>query len=77
MLRSLVITRTASALSGTGEPIPMSSPVSRGKSFLTGDNPFSDVGARWAGASGACLAKLGTLESPPQPTFAPFYILVE
>jgi len=35
MLRSLVITSTASFDRGTGDPIPMSSPVSRGSNFGT------------------------------------------
>jgi len=45
MLRSLVITSTASFDRGTGDPIPISSPVSRGSSF--GTFPVEPV---WAGS---------------------------
>ena len=45
MFRSRVITLTASAESGTGDPIPISCPVSRGIAFLTGVLSDSAVSA--------------------------------
>ena len=50
MLRSRVIIPTASAESGTGDPIPMSCPVSRGRS-LERDSPDAPTAPSFASKS--------------------------
>lgn len=79
-----MITPTASLDSGTGEPIPISAPVSRGSSLAcsppaaldvfardSGLPPLSVSDARWAGGAGAYLSSLGVVSIPPLPRRSP------
>ena len=79
--RKLVITLTASAESGTGEPKPMSSPVSLGRgldaegfedpSALVSTGREVDSHCTSAGASGAERTSLGVVSIPFRPRFSP------
>ncbi len=78
MLRRRVITPTASADSGTGDPMPISFPVSRGSGC--DEDGVEDVGgvesavsvpSRWAGATGGARSSDGVVSIPPFPRFGP------
>lgn len=85
--RKLVITLTASADRGTGEPYPISSPVSRGRGLDFDDPPSASVstGRAWAlssfalssvGSSGAVRVSLGTVSMPFRPRLSPYMMRV-
>ncbi len=78
------MTPTASLESGTGEPIPMSFPVSRGRSFgsdVEAESPSLDsdsglpsssvLSLRCGGGAGADRSSLGVRSTPPLPRPAP------
>lgn len=86
MFRNRVIMPTASEDRGTGEPIPMSCPVSRGSNLGLSLEPsvvpgtlesgnrsglVSALNCKWEGASGAERSSLGTISMPPFPMFGP------
>lgn len=85
IFRKRVMTPTASVDNGTGEPIPISCPVSRGSSFVVvGCSPSGPMGfdkdsglssktrdSRWAGGAGAERSSLGTMSIPPLPSSLP------
>ena len=85
--RKLVITLTASAESGTGEPKPISSPVSLGRgsnaedfedppSALVSTGREVDSDCTSAGASGAERTSLGVVSIPFRPRFSPCLIIL-
>lgn len=70
---------TVSFDNGTGEPMPMSWPVSRGRSFP----PFirdtasdlvnlSELSGNFEGGRGADLSSLGIRSTPPLPRLSPW-----
>ena len=85
MLRRRVIIPTASAESGTGDPMPISFPVSRGSgcdedvegavvggaSELVHVESAVSVPTRWAGAAGGARSSDGVVSMPPFPRFGP------
>ena len=86
MLRRRVITPTASAESGTGDPMPISFPVSRGSGCdedavegavvggafeLVHVRSAVSVPTRWAGAAGGARSSDGVVSMPPFPRFGP------
>jgi hypothetical protein len=73
------MTSTASFDNGTGEPIPMSCPVSRGRSFpsFTRDVAsdlvnLSELSGNSEGGRGADRTSLGVRSTPPFPRFSPW-----
>jgi hypothetical protein len=80
MLRRRVIIPTASADSGTGEPMPISFPVSRGSGcdedgvempVVGGVESAVSVPTRWTGATGGARSSDGLVSRPPFPRFVP------
>ena len=86
MLRRRVIIPTASADNGTGDPMPISFPVSRGRGCNEEADAVSVVGdatewaraesavsvpTRWVGATGAARSSDGVVSIPPFPRFGP------
>jgi hypothetical protein len=86
MLRRRVIIPTASADSGTGDPMPISFPVSRGSGCdgdavevpvvggaieLVGVESAVSVPTRWAGTTGGARSSDGDVSIPPLPRFGP------
>jgi hypothetical protein len=86
MLRRRVIIPTASADNGTGDPMPISFPVSRGSGCdedvaavpvvggateLVRAESAVSVPTRWAGATGAARSSDGVVSIPPFPRFGP------
>jgi hypothetical protein len=87
MLRRRVIIPTASADSGTGDPMPISFPVSRGSGCDEVVVVVPTVGGaiglvcvksavlvptRWAGTTGAARSSDGVVSMPPFPRFGPY-----
>lgn len=81
MLRRRVIILTASADSGTGDPMPISFPVSRGSNSGRGEeasgvlvagaeSALSDP-SRCGGATGGARSSDGVASMPPFPRFGP------
>ena len=86
MLRRRVIIPTASAESGTGDPMPISFPVSRGSGCNEDTDTVAVVGGgielvhvesamsvptRWVGAAGGARSSDGVVSMPPFPRFGP------
>lgn len=73
MLRRRVITVTASAESGTGEPIPISCPVSRGRGWDKGRTVSAvSVPTSCGGTTGGARSCDGVVSMPPFPRFCPY-----
>ena len=80
MLRRWVITPTASADRGTGDPMPISFPVSRGSGcdedgveepVVGGVESAVSVPNSWAGTTGGARSSDGVVSTPPFPRFGP------
>ena len=80
MLRRRVITPTASADSGTGDPMPISFPVSRGSGcdedgaevpVAGGVKSAVSVPSSWGGTTGGARSSDGVVSIPPFPRFGP------
>jgi hypothetical protein len=81
MLRRRVITPTASADSGTGDPMPISFPVSRGSGccdedgvevpVVGGVESAVSVPNSCAGTTGGARSSDGVVSMPPFPRFGP------
>jgi hypothetical protein len=85
MLRRRVIIPTASADRGTGDPMPMSFPVSRGSGCGRDDEEGARTGVRVAfiesavsvptmcgGRTGGARSSDGVVSRPPLPRFGPY-----
>jgi hypothetical protein len=80
MLRRRVITPTAWADSGTGDPMPISFPVSRGSGcdedgvevpVVGGVESAVSVPNNWTGTTGGARSSDGVVSIPPLPRFGP------
>lgn len=80
MLRRRVITPTASTDSGTGDPMPISFPDSRGSGcdedgvevpVVGGVESAVSVPISWAGTTGGARSSDGVVSTPPLPRFGP------
>jgi hypothetical protein len=80
MLRRRVITPTTSTDSGTGDPMPISFPVSRGSGcnedgvevpVVGGVESAVLVPSRWAGTTGGARSSDGAVSILPFPRFGP------